>query len=385
MKPFILFGTMSSSPPPVIDSVEVTSDAPMTNVPVTASVSATGYTSLAYQWKRDGSAIGGATSATYSPVDVDVGTSLSVTATATGAGGSVSSTRTCTAPVLSVTHTDLKTWVSDANWIYPLNAGSQALVTGVPVFIVGGTGWTTGLRLANGFFAGFGTPDGTRNMLQSTAGWGGSGLTGGVGFQIGQGTLTAQIVCDGNSLTAGNVPQANYPNNCAGNLGANWKVTNYGVGGQITTAMTADAVAQVDPNYNAAYTHNILCAWEITNDLFFGATAATAIANFKTYCAARKSAGWKVCVLTVTPRSEAGTPGSFEASRQTCNTELRNPANLGTYWDIVADVAADSRIGDAGDELDTTYYMADKVHLNATGYALVGQLVAQAIIANINP
>ena len=45
---------------------------------------------------------------------------------------------------------------------------------------------------------------------------------------------------------------------------------------------------------------------------------------------------------------------------------------------VIADVAADTRIGDDGDEDDATYYV-DGVHLNDTGYGIVAQIVADAI------
>jgi hypothetical protein len=158
MKPFILFGAMSSSPPPVIASVSVTSDAPMVNVPNVASASATGYTSLAYQWKRDGAAIGGATSATYSPVAADVGTSLSVTATATGPGGSVSSTHTCTTAVVSdltllyVKTSGMVSGIAPATDADDLGNTLAALDTSTNRYIWEYTGaaWTSGAISASG-------------------------------------------------------------------------------------------------------------------------------------------------------------------------------------------------------------------------------------------
>lgn len=49
-------------------------------------------TSFAYQWKRNGGAIGGATSATYLLVTADLATDLTVTVTATNAAGSTAAT-----------------------------------------------------------------------------------------------------------------------------------------------------------------------------------------------------------------------------------------------------------------------------------------------------
>ncbi len=58
-------------------------------------------TSYAYQWKRAGTAISGATSSTYVPVTADVGNALTVTVTAANATGSASSTSAATASVIA--------------------------------------------------------------------------------------------------------------------------------------------------------------------------------------------------------------------------------------------------------------------------------------------
>lgn len=56
-------------------------------------------TSYAYHWNRSGSAIAGATSATYAPVSGDIGATLTCTVTATNAGGSAGATSAATAVV----------------------------------------------------------------------------------------------------------------------------------------------------------------------------------------------------------------------------------------------------------------------------------------------
>jgi hypothetical protein len=60
-------------------------------------------TSYAYQWKRDGAAISGATSATYVLVSGDVGTSTSCTVTASSTNGSASATATGVGPIAAAT------------------------------------------------------------------------------------------------------------------------------------------------------------------------------------------------------------------------------------------------------------------------------------------
>jgi hypothetical protein len=57
-------------------------------------------TSYSYQWKRDGSAIGGATSSTYTLVSADVGHIIKCTVTATNAGGSGSADSNSTGSIV---------------------------------------------------------------------------------------------------------------------------------------------------------------------------------------------------------------------------------------------------------------------------------------------
>lgn len=189
------------------------------------------------------------------------------------------------------------------------------------------------------------------------------------------------VVFDGNSLTVGDgsTGGADYPAQVMIYLNPYGAYTkyNYGVGGQKTTDMAADAAAQIDILYSAGNAQNILVAWEVTNDLFFGASAATAYANIVSYCQARQAVGFQVVVLTVLPRSNVGTPGSFEADRQTVNTSIR--ANWSTFADALADVAADTRIGDSGDEINVAYYDGSLVHLGNEGYGVVADITAAAI------
>ncbi len=195
-------------------------------------------------------------------------------------------------------------------------------------------------------------------------------------------TADVSVVCDGDSLTQGGglSNASSYPGQLqvllrAGNHPTDL-VQNIGIGGQITSAMTSKAAAQIDAAWGTQ-TRKIVACWCGTNDLFFGASAATTYSRMVAYYTARKAAGEKVIAFTILPRSDAGTPGTFEADRQTVNTSLR--ANWATYADALCDVAADSRIGDAGDELNTTYYQSDHVHLNTTGFGIPAALSKSAI------
>jgi hypothetical protein len=112
----------------------------------------------------------------------------------------------------------------------------------------------------------------------------------------------------------------------------------------------------------------------------------------------RRDASWVKIGQTMTPRN-AGLPdhATAEARRQTYNglarstcadavTVLANGSGgvalkcgPGSPYSYVVDPAADTRIGDDGDQTDTTYYSGDGIHLNATGGAIVADLITAAM------
>lgn len=130
----------------------------------------------------------------------------------------------------------------------------------------------------------------------------------------------------------------------------------------------------IDPmiDLNADTRLNVI--WAGTNDCAFGDSGATVYAAMQSYCADRRAAGWnKILVLTMLPRSAAGDDADTETNRQAFNTLLR--AGWSGFADALCDVAADSRIGDYGDEEDATYYAGDNVHLNEAGQGIIADPV----------
>jgi lysophospholipase L1-like esterase len=141
--------------------------------------------------------------------------------------------------------------------------------------------------------------------------------------------------------------------------------------------MEADAATRVD-DFLPSGDHVCVC-FGGTNDRYNGTAIATVQNRFQTYCESRQASGWKVVAVTMLPRSDAGTPAGFETDRQTFNTWLR--ANYTNFADALADVAADTRIGDSGDELDSTYYSADQVHPKTAGYTVIAEIVGAAVLS----
>ncbi len=184
---------------------------------------------------------------------------------------------------------------------------------------------------------------------------------------------TPQIICDGDSLTYGTGATHgvnDYPTQMQALLGGTtaWRVNNQGTPSETLAQMEANAAATVDIQYETPRTENICIIWGGTNDLVLVGVATTET-RLQTYCNSRRAAGWKVIAVTCLPRNEAN---PFEANRQAYNTWIR-AQGTGLY-DALVDIAADPRIGDAGDNTDLTYYDADQTHLNNAGYAVVAAL-----------
>lgn len=190
------------------------------------------------------------------------------------------------------------------------------------------------------------------------------------------------VVCDGNSLTAGTGSTGGntYPAQLATLINAGDIVVNLGVSGQTTTMMLSDAAAQLAANYNAVASTNICVPWEGTNDLAVSfMPPRRSIDLLAQYATIAIGVGYdRIIVPTILPRDVAGT---FEVDRQTWNTLLRREQR---YAHVLCDVASDGRIGDAGDNLDTTYY-SDGTHMNNTGYGIIAVAVYAGLTAPVIP
>lgn len=193
-------------------------------------------------------------------------------------------------------------------------------------------------------------------------------------------TQTApQVLFDGDSITLGYLVTTPWPTRAMTSITARW--TNLGVNGHTVTDLNTDRPDQIETAYTDG-TQNIICVFAGTNDMYFGASAATTLTRLQTYHAAVRALGYKTIQFTVLPRSGGATPGGFEAARQTLNTSIR--ANSGGWYDALCDVAADSRIGDSGDETNTTFYQGDTTHPNDTGMQVIADLAIPVILSQID-
>lgn len=188
------------------------------------------------------------------------------------------------------------------------------------------------------------------------------------------------IVFIGDSKTRGgfNTVGYSYPSLCLDLLGLDYVGVNLGV----DSSTTADGIAAI-ATYLAAYDAtktNIAVVWYGTNDGYFGADAATIWARQQLLCRLLRAGGFLVVTLSCDPRSNGGTPAGFDATRLAFNGSLR--AGWRQIADGFADVAADSRTGDAGDETNTEEYL-DLVHRTDMGSAKAAAWVVTAVRAAV--
>lgn len=193
--------------------------------------------------------------------------------------------------------------------------------------------------------------------------------------------LPVSLIADGNSLTAGSQPPyASLFNPWSGYLGSSLGVAipNYGVMGQTTQQMIADAASQIDPVIAAAIAAGfkpVVLAQELYNDIRVNnLTPAQAVDNMATYCAARRAAGAKVGVFNL---SDMGAAGYFvDGMVDAVNAEMA--ARWFTFADFLIDLTA---YPPYSDKTDTTYFLSDQIHWNPTLQQFTEKVVRRAMLA----
>ena len=187
----------------------------------------------------------------------------------------------------------------------------------------------------------------------------------------------ALVACCGDSLTQGGYGPAPIMRSQTwpALLSAAWHgcadVANLSQGGQGFGAFGSPATGTMlddDPARLAAAPFDvtgrpakIVVAWAGTNDLALYRTLAQLKADCAAYVAAQQAAGWQVVIPTMIDRQDV----SIATNRNAFNSWLLAGSSGA---DAVVDLTGVSGLSDA---TDTTYYQSDKVHLTATGTALL--------------
>jgi hypothetical protein len=193
---------------------------------------------------------------------------------------------------------------------------------------------------------------------------------------------THNIIFDGNSLAFGHGGiETHFIPEVMDDLSLRMEnASNLGQAARTITDMVDDFSTRIAPLYISSIhsDFNVVVGWEITNELVvLGASTAAIQQALQDYAAAARAAGFKVVLVTCLPRTTVGGQNvTFEAQRQTINAWL--VSNPGGFCDAVADVASDTDIGEAGDNLNGTYY-SDGLHLTDAGYAKAAPYISAAI------
>lgn len=144
--------------------------------------------------------------------------------------------------------------------------------------------------------------------------------------------------------------------------------SNFGVSGQHTPAMNANIAAQIATVYEPGFAKTFAHLSSGTNDLAFGVqTAAEAITDVRATIALVRSLGCYPLVHPITPRSDVGIRGDFEANRLLFNAYFF--ANEAT--DGFSIVPISSVMLDPGSNTNATNYLLDLVHPNNTGAGII--------------
>ena len=188
------------------------------------------------------------------------------------------------------------------------------------------------------------------------------------------------FVLDGNSLTVGigATQSSSYPAQMMRLLGDEYNhmaISVPAVGGQSTADMNTDRASQIHPLIISGRT--IIVVWEVTNSLVYGIAPRTVIDQLWVYCDAVRALGAKVIVPNTLPRVEGGgVPAGFNVQRKIANDLMA--AEWTAHADEFVDLAGTPAIGQNADAANITYY-TDGTHLTAAGYALVAEVMANAV------
>jgi len=194
--------------------------------------------------------------------------------------------------------------------------------------------------------------------------------------QLGARLDAPRLVCTGDSLTDGSHgfgqnsirPTLEYPSQLQTLRPDRFVINNGKWGALVSTQLP------VDPLYAPGAQ---LVVFIGSNNLSAGHSPEKSYEAIAVYCRARQAKGWTVYVTTLLPRVAPATVPDWEKNRQALNALIR--AGHASFASGLIDFAADPHVGDAGDELDATYYTPDQVHLTAAGAAVLAEQVHRAL------
>lgn len=141
------------------------------------------------------------------------------------------------------------------------------------------------------------------------------------------------------------------------------------VGATVST-LTARA-ATIDTYLNNGFSNTILFVLLGSNDMSGAIDGTTFYNNLKTYCNARKAAGWTVVACTPLACVNSG----YSAKRAVAASLIRGD---NSFYDALVDFAADTTFGPDSSATNLTLF-ADGVHPTTYGYSLMAPIVASVV------
>lgn len=195
-----------------------------------------------------------------------------------------------------------------------------------------------------------------------------------------------RAVNGGNAITyAGGTTQARTELRAAygSHLVANFSLSGRTIAAVTSNASVVDALLNTSPRPVAGRVTRdfILCLSIGVND--FGVSGATLASSVSAYCLARRAAGWRIILCTLTSRSDASGATFDSVTQGPFNTIIK-----GSGWaaangvDLICDIASNPELGSSGASSNPTYsayWSGDAVHPSATGYTLAAVTYKAAI------
>lgn len=186
----------------------------------------------------------------------------------------------------------------------------------------------------------------------------------------------SNVVFDGNSITANyGWPESLKLRPPFDAAGCNFY--NVAVGGQSTRDMISRSAVQVDARLQAGK-DNILIAWELGNDLYYGQTVKQACDSFRSYCLARKALGWKILVITPCDRKQVNAIGDSEDEYRAKLVEASSWLLL--HWHEFANCAIESNRVAALSNANDPGYFPDGIHPTPAALSGLVNLAQVALI-----
>ena len=194
------------------------------------------------------------------------------------------------------------------------------------------------------------------------------------------------LAFEGDSITAGYSPSATQPvgntfvNQFAESWGRPLEVFNFGLSGQQVTAMAYTTALKISVLATVPAKTRIMHMFIGTNDLAANISATTTYAAIQTRGQAYQTAGYKVIVGTILPRtgsfSGGQTAGGFETARLALNTMI--VTGYQTFANAVVDYGGDTTMGPVAAASDSTLFVSG-VHPTFLGYSYLASVLTNAI------